>query len=73
MHDFVNSFLCEVYVNVEPAVEVEMVQADITARLSSTFSLDFLKVTADPASIRVLSVGGYCVCTDVKVLKKGTT
>lgn len=56
-------FLCEVYVNVEPAVEVEMVQADITARLSSTFSFDFLKVTADPASIRVLSVDSHSSVT----------
>ncbi|TKS72207.1 G-protein coupled receptor G4 [Collichthys lucidus] len=55
------SFSCEVYVNVDPASDVEVVQANITALLSLTFSNDFLNLTSDPNSISVLPVGLYAL------------
>ncbi|KAE8285729.1 Adhesion G-protein coupled receptor G4 [Larimichthys crocea] len=54
-------FSCEVYVNVDPASDVEVVQANITALLSLTFSNDFLNLTSDPNSISVLPVGLYAL------------
>lgn len=53
------SFSCEVYVNVDPAASVEVVQANITALLSLNFFYDFLNLTADHNSISILPVGGY--------------
>lgn len=64
MHVCNTCFLVEVYVKVEPAADVGMVQSDITARLSSWFSLDFLNMTADPDSILVLSVDSFPLVTD---------
>ncbi|KAM6999760.1 adhesion G-protein coupled receptor G6 isoform 2-T2 [Tautogolabrus adspersus] len=49
-------FSCEVFVNVDPAVNVDVVQANITALLSVSYSSDFLNLTADPYSISVLPV-----------------
>ncbi|XP_037635374.1 adhesion G-protein coupled receptor G6 [Sebastes umbrosus] len=49
-------FNCEVYVNVDPAANVEVVQARIASLLTSTFSYDFLNLTADPNSISILPV-----------------
>lgn len=57
-------FLLEVFVKVEPAADVGMAQSDITARLSSSFSLDLLNVTADPDSILVFSVDSFPAVTD---------
>lgn len=53
------SFSCEVHVDVDPAASVEVVQVNIAALLSSTFSYDFLNVSADPNSISILPVGTY--------------
>ncbi|KAA8588760.1 hypothetical protein FQN60_010105, partial [Etheostoma spectabile] len=47
---------CEVYVNVDPATNVEVVQANIASLLSLSFSYDFLNLTADPYSISILPV-----------------
>ncbi|XP_056295587.1 adhesion G-protein coupled receptor G4 isoform X2 [Pseudoliparis swirei] len=49
-------FSCEVYVNVDPAADVEVVQAHIASLLSSTFSSHFLTMRADPHSISVVPV-----------------
>ncbi|KAK9518261.1 hypothetical protein VZT92_023572 [Zoarces viviparus] len=49
-------FSSEVYVNVDPAASVEVVQANIASLLSLTFSTDFLNLTADPNSISILPV-----------------
>nr|XP_029133553.1 adhesion G-protein coupled receptor G4 isoform X4 [Labrus bergylta] len=54
-----NCFSCEVYVNVDPAVNVDVVQANITALLSGNYSSDFLNLTADPYSISVLPVESF--------------
>ncbi|XP_070770033.1 adhesion G-protein coupled receptor G6 [Enoplosus armatus] len=51
-----NNLSCEVYVNVDPAANVEVVQANVAALLSLTFSHDFLNLTAN--SISVLPVVG---------------
>lgn len=56
--------LIKFYVNVEPAADVEMVQMDITMRLTSLYSLDLLNLTADPDSIQVLSMDSYSAVTD---------
>ncbi|XP_072289356.1 uncharacterized protein [Eucyclogobius newberryi] len=57
-------FLVKVFVEVEPAVDVGLVQADITARLHSPFAPDLLNATADPDSVLVLSVDSYPAGTD---------
>ncbi|XP_047440345.1 adhesion G-protein coupled receptor G4 [Mugil cephalus] len=44
----------EVHINVEPAANVELVQANVTALLNATFSNNFLNLTADARSIRIL-------------------
>ncbi|KAL3044649.1 hypothetical protein OYC64_013021 [Pagothenia borchgrevinki] len=49
-------FRCEVNANVTPAAEVEVVQASILSLLNSTFSYDFLNLTAYPNSISILPV-----------------
>ncbi|XP_070692515.1 uncharacterized protein [Pempheris klunzingeri] len=49
-------FSCEVYVKVDPAANVEVVQANIVELLSLTFSDNFLSLTADPNSISILPV-----------------
>ncbi|XP_049899008.1 adhesion G-protein coupled receptor G4 isoform X2 [Epinephelus moara] len=49
-------FSCSVYVNVSPAANVEVVQTSIASLLSSTFSYDFLNLSADPNSISILPV-----------------
>ncbi|XP_068571143.1 adhesion G-protein coupled receptor G6 [Cebidichthys violaceus] len=49
-------FSSEVYVNVDPASNVEVVQANIASLLSSTFSYDVLNLTAEPNSISILPV-----------------
>uniref|UniRef100_A0AAV2MJX8 Uncharacterized protein n=1 Tax=Knipowitschia caucasica TaxID=637954 RepID=A0AAV2MJX8_KNICA len=54
-------FLVKVFVNVVPAADVGLAQADITARLSSP--LDFLNATVDPDSVVVLSVDLYPAVT----------
>ncbi|XP_060904380.1 adhesion G-protein coupled receptor G4 isoform X2 [Labrus mixtus] len=54
-----NCFSCEVYVNVDPAVKVDVVQANITALLSGSYSSDFLSLTVDPYSISVLPVESF--------------
>ncbi|XP_075959737.1 adhesion G protein-coupled receptor G4a [Anarhichas minor] len=51
-----NNLSSEVYVNVDPAANVEVVQANIASLLSSTFSYNFLNLTADPNSISILPV-----------------
>ncbi|XP_032384533.1 adhesion G-protein coupled receptor G4 [Etheostoma spectabile] len=53
---FDECFSCEVYVNVDPATNVEVVQANIASLLSLSFSYDFLNLTADPYSISILPV-----------------
>ncbi|TDH07474.1 hypothetical protein EPR50_G00106460 [Perca flavescens] len=53
---FDKCFRCEVYVNVDPAANVEVVQANIASLLSLNFSYDFLNLTADPNSISILPV-----------------
>ncbi|KAJ0002945.1 hypothetical protein NQD34_008094 [Periophthalmus magnuspinnatus] len=61
------SFACfpvKLSVKVEPAADVGLVQADITARLSSPFHSNFLNATADPESILVLSVDSYPAVTE---------
>ncbi|KAK5864619.1 hypothetical protein PBY51_015848 [Eleginops maclovinus] len=47
-------FRCEVNANVVPAAEVAVVQASILSLLNSTFSNDFLNLTAYPNSISIL-------------------
>ncbi|TNN72750.1 Adhesion G-protein coupled receptor G4 [Liparis tanakae] len=47
---------CEVYVSVDPAADVDVVQAHIASLLSSTFSSHLLTMTADPHSISVVPV-----------------
>ncbi|KAF3838601.1 hypothetical protein F7725_010369 [Dissostichus mawsoni] len=47
---------CEVNANVDPTAEVEVVQASILSLLNSTFSYDFLNLTAYPNSISILPV-----------------
>lgn len=54
-----SSFRCEFNANVTPAAEVEVVQASILSLLNSTFSYDFLNLTAYPNSISILPVGTY--------------
>ncbi|KAK1903609.1 Adhesion G-protein coupled receptor G4 [Dissostichus eleginoides] len=49
-------FRCEVNANVDPTAEVEVVQARILSLLNSTFSYDFLNLTAYPNSISILPV-----------------
>ncbi|XP_045885937.1 uncharacterized protein LOC123957286 [Micropterus dolomieu] len=44
-------FSCEVYVNVNPAANVEVVQANIAELLSLTFSNDFINLTVNNISI----------------------
>ncbi|XP_035524672.1 adhesion G-protein coupled receptor G4 [Morone saxatilis] len=46
-----NCFDCEVYVSVDPSANVEVVQGNIAALLSLTFSYDFLNLTANSISI----------------------
>lgn len=53
------SFSSEVYVKVDPAANVGVVQANITALLSLTFSDNLLTLTSDPDSISILPVGSY--------------
>ncbi|KAM9356679.1 adhesion G-protein coupled receptor G6 [Symphorus nematophorus] len=50
------SFSCEFYVNVDPAANVEVVQAEIAALLNFTFTYNFLKLTSDPNNISILPV-----------------
>ncbi|KAM4555690.1 adhesion G-protein coupled receptor G2 [Odontesthes bonariensis] len=50
------SFSCEVYVHVNPAAYVKVVQTDITSLLTLTFNYNFLTLTADPNSIFILPV-----------------
>lgn len=57
-------FHVEVFVKTEPAADVGVVQSDVTARLSSSFSLGLLKVMADPDSILVYSVESFTAVTD---------
>ncbi|XP_071314384.1 adhesion G-protein coupled receptor G6 [Trachinotus anak] len=59
-----NCFSSEVHVNVDPAANVEAVQADITALLNLTFSDNFLHLTADPDSISILPVEKFAVVTE---------
>lgn len=47
--------------NVDPAANVEVVQANIASLLSLNFSYDFLNLTADPNSISILPVGTYSI------------
>eukprot|EP00064_Thunnus_orientalis_P005359 superscaffoldBa00000519_g5373 len=58
------SFSCEVHVNVDPAASVEVVQANLTVLLSSTFSSDILNLTADPDSISIVPMGGSILFND---------
>ncbi|KAI9514626.1 hypothetical protein NQZ68_031513 [Dissostichus eleginoides] len=55
-HIRVSSPRCEVNANVDPTAEVEVVQARILSLLNSTFSYDFLNLTAYPNSISILPV-----------------
>ncbi|CAK6964668.1 adhesion G-protein coupled receptor G4 [Scomber scombrus] len=57
------SFSCEVHVDVDPAASVEVVQVNIAALLSSTFSYDFLNVSADPNSISILPLDSFSLQT----------
>ncbi|XP_034454866.1 adhesion G-protein coupled receptor G4 [Hippoglossus hippoglossus] len=57
-------FRCEVNVNVNPAANVEAVQAYIPALLSLTSSYSFLNLSADPNSIMVLPVESFPVVTE---------
>ncbi|XP_035506328.2 adhesion G-protein coupled receptor G4 isoform X1 [Scophthalmus maximus] len=56
-------FSCEVHVNVDPAANVEVIQADITALLSLPFSHNFLNLTADPESISIHPVESFHLMT----------
>ncbi|XP_028316297.1 adhesion G-protein coupled receptor G4 isoform X2 [Gouania willdenowi] len=49
-------FSCEVSVNVNPAVSVEVVQAKIAALLSVTYSSGFINLTADPKTLSIFPV-----------------
>lgn len=52
-------FSCEVYVNVDPAADVEVLQGNITALLNRTFYYDFLNLRADSESISVQPVDSF--------------
>ncbi|CAJ1058844.1 adhesion G-protein coupled receptor G4 isoform X1 [Xyrichtys novacula] len=52
-------FSCEAVIDVNPAADVDVVQADVIARLSETFSPDNLNLTADRHSITVLPVESF--------------
>ncbi|XP_042274178.1 uncharacterized protein LOC121901450 [Thunnus maccoyii] len=56
-------FSCEVHVNVDPAASVEVVQANLTVLLSSTFSSDILNLTADPDSISIVPMDPFSLMT----------
>lgn len=62
------SFSCEVYVNVDPAANIEEVQANISALLSLTFSHDFLNLTANDISI--LPAGMYTLYSTLGHLRQ---
>lgn len=60
------SFSCEVYVKVDPAADIRVVQTNITALLSLEFSYNFCSLKPDPNSISILPMGKYhsrmCMC-----------
>ncbi|XP_068182518.1 adhesion G-protein coupled receptor G6 [Antennarius striatus] len=58
------SFSCEVYVNVDPAADVEAVQTNISSLLSLNFSHDSFNLTSDPSSISILPVELFPPVTD---------
>ncbi|KAJ0049941.1 hypothetical protein NL108_005256, partial [Boleophthalmus pectinirostris] len=60
------SYLVKLTVKVEPAADVGLVQAEITAKLSFPFASDFLNAQPDPESILVLSAGEYYYLQDQK-------
>ncbi|XP_055014990.1 uncharacterized protein LOC129410556 [Boleophthalmus pectinirostris] len=57
-------YLVKLTVKVEPAADVGLVQAEITAKLSFPFASDFLNAQPDPESILVLSADSYPAVTD---------
>lgn len=60
------SFSCEVYVKVDPAAEIRVVQNNITALLSLEFSYNFCSLKSDPNNISILPMGKHhsyrCMC-----------
>lgn len=53
------SFSFEVFVKVDPATDVKIVQTEVTALLSLNFSNNFLTITAFVNSIYILPVGEF--------------
>ncbi|XP_041653807.1 adhesion G-protein coupled receptor G4 [Cheilinus undulatus] len=52
-------FSSKIYVNVNPAANVDVVQESIAALLTASFSYNFFNLTADPSSISVLPVESF--------------
>ncbi|XP_034037909.1 adhesion G-protein coupled receptor G4 [Thalassophryne amazonica] len=57
-------FIWQVYVNVDPAANIAVVQSSIAALLNLTFQNDFLNLTVDLNNLSILPVDAFPVMTE---------